>query len=122
VHGLPGGRALLVLALLATAQAFVPRAPTQREPSSVHHFNLAVVQEVLGRHAAAADAYGRAARKDPRQPVFALRHARALRQSGQAAAAARELDRAQALGLPPPLLRELHGERRALGAATQAAP
>jgi tetratricopeptide (TPR) repeat protein len=118
---LGGGRALLVVAALATAQAFVPRAASQQEPSSVHHFNLAVVLEELGRDAEAARAYGRAARKNPEQAVFALRHARALRQSGQSAAAARELDRAETLGgLPPALARELQQERQALGAGSRA--
>jgi hypothetical protein len=69
--------------VLLAAQAFVPRAPHTDRPTSVHYYNLAAVEEAIGRLAPAAEHYLRAAERNPRQPMFHLARARVLRQLGR---------------------------------------
>lgn len=75
--------AALVVGALLCAQAFVPRSSSADRPSSVHYYNLAAVEEAIGRIEDAAEHYGRAAERNPKQPMFHLRRARALRLLGR---------------------------------------
>jgi tetratricopeptide (TPR) repeat protein len=111
------GAALLCGALLF-AQALWPRIGAASAPSSVHYFNLAVVEEELGRLQDAARHYARAVERNPRQPMFVLRQAHVLRRAGRFDAARAALDRLQAMPEVPRALRAAADhERRLLGAA-----
>ncbi len=109
----PSGIALAVCALL-TAQAFWPRLGTYRA-SSVHYYNLASVEETLGRSEAALGHYQLAAERSPKQPMFWLSEAHLARELGHREQAARALRALRALpGLPPRLQRAAADEQRAL--------
>jgi tetratricopeptide (TPR) repeat protein len=87
--------ALGASALLA-AQAFVPRSEHADRPTSVHYYNLAAVEEAIGRLEPAAEHYRRAAERNPKQPMFHLSRASVLRRLGrneEALAALQELAR-----------------------------
>jgi hypothetical protein len=111
--------ASVAAALLLLAQAVVPRATPPTRPSAVHYFNLASVEELLGDGASAAEHFGKAAAQLPKQPMFALRNARALRLSGQDQAAAVELERLRKLpGTPPAIRQAAEAEARRLRVPT----
>ena len=117
-----GNWSLLIAALLC-AQAFWPRVPGVDRPSSVHYFNLATIEEQLGRDSAAIAHYRAAADRNPKQPLFHLRLARALRRDGQMEAAAAALDRLRAgPDTPPELLRAAEFERERIQAGSRSAP
>ena len=117
------GTGALVLSAVLCAQAFWPRAPSMDRPTSVHYFNLAAIEESLGRDREAIAHYGQAAERNPQQPVFQLRLARALRRDGQMAAAQRTLDRMLALpGLPPDLTAAAQSERELARTGSRVAP
>jgi tetratricopeptide (TPR) repeat protein len=108
----------IALCALLFAQAFWPRLPAVDQPSSVHYFNLASVEEAIGRDEAAADHYGRAAKRNPREPMFRLREAHVLRRLGRARQAASVLDELEALPKVPETIRAAAvAERKALGAS-----
>jgi tetratricopeptide (TPR) repeat protein len=96
----------ILVAALLLLQAFVPRSARSDRPTSVHYYNLAAVEEAIGRLDAAAEHYRRAAQRNPRQPVFQLSHARALRRLGRGREAEAALRRLEALT-------PLSGEHRA---------
>jgi len=100
----PSVLALGVSAMLL-AQAFWPRLQSSGRPSSVHYFNLASIEELLGRNDAALAHYAQAAQRKPDQPFFALRHAIMLRRTGQAERARAEARRGLALPNLDPALR-----------------
>lgn len=113
----------LVIGALLCAQAFWPRAPGVERPTSVHYFNLATIEEALGRDAAAITHYRAAVERNPRQPLFHLRLARALRRAGQLQAAEAALDRLRAVpGVPFELQRAAEFERGQLRAGSRNAP
>jgi hypothetical protein len=122
-HGFRASRAALVVAALLCAQAFWPRGPRVELPTSVHYFNLAAIEELLGRDGPAIAHYAAAIERNPKQPLFHLRLARALRRDGQMAAASAALDRLQAVpGLPAELQQALASERAQLRAGSRHAP
>lgn len=92
----PATRALVV-ALLLTAQAFVPRAHASR-PSAAHYYNLFVVEEQLGHLPEAALALRQVLERKPQDPVARLELASLLRRMGQFAQASPMLE---ALGRDP---------------------
>jgi tetratricopeptide (TPR) repeat protein len=104
----------LAVAGLLCAQAFVPRSQQTDRPSSVHYYNLAAVEEAIGRLESAAHHYQRAALRNPKQPMFHLSRARALRQLGRTQEAAAALSQLAALPDLPPALREAAAQERAL--------
>jgi tetratricopeptide (TPR) repeat protein len=105
----------LGLSVLLFAQACWPRLPEVDRPSSVHYFNLAAVEEAIGRDEAAAEHYHRAAVRNPREPMFQLREAEALRRLGRRTAAAALLDRLDARSDTPEAIRNaVAQERKAL--------
>jgi tetratricopeptide (TPR) repeat protein len=87
----------LLVAALLLLQAFVPRSARSDRPTSVHYYNLAAVEDAIGRLEAAAEHYRRAAERNPKQPVFQLSHARALRRLGRGREAEAALRRLEAL-------------------------
>jgi tetratricopeptide (TPR) repeat protein len=97
--------AAALLAALLTAQAFVPRLEPQR-PSSVHYYNLANAEEVLGRNESALAHYTRATEQNPRQPMFWWRRALLARKMGRTSDATLALDRLSALPNVPAVLRD----------------
>jgi tetratricopeptide (TPR) repeat protein len=122
-HGFRVGGVALVLAALLCAQAFWPRGPHVELPTSVHYFNLAAIEELLGRDAAAIAHYTAAIDRNPKQPLFHLRLARALRRSGQMDAASAALDRLQSMpALPAELQQALASERAQLRSGSRHAP
>ncbi|MGD8862928.1 MAG: tetratricopeptide repeat protein [Myxococcales bacterium] len=70
----------MALAALLTAQAFWPRTRDVNRPSSVHYYNLAAVEEALGRVDDAVEHYRIALQRQPDQPVFRRSYERALRE------------------------------------------
>jgi len=87
-----GASALLAL------QAFAPRSQHVDRPTSVHYYNLAAVEEAIGRLEPAAEHYRRAAERNPKQPMFHLSRARVLRRLGRGADARAVLQ--QLAGIP----------------------
>jgi len=63
-----------VVAALLCAQAFYPRVASPK-PSSTHYFNLANVEEVLGRPEAALAHYALATERNPKQTAYWWRRA-----------------------------------------------
>jgi tetratricopeptide (TPR) repeat protein len=109
------GAGALALSALLFAQACWPRLPEVERPSSVHYFNLAAVEEAIGRDAAAAEHYHRAVERNPREPIFQLREADVLRRLGRRADAAALLDRLDARDDIPRAVRSaVAQERKAL--------
>jgi hypothetical protein len=107
---------------LLCAQAFWPRAATVERPSSVHYYNLAVIEEELSRNAAAAGHYAQAAARSPRQPLFRLRWARVLRRMGSMPEASQVLTPLEAdKGLPQALRLAVQTERALLNAGSRVA-
>lgn len=72
----------IALALLCGAQAFWPRMEKVSRPSSAHYYNLAAVEENLGRLEEAATHFNHARTRNPRQPMFHLSYGRVLRRLG----------------------------------------
>lgn len=98
-------------------QSFWPR-PGGNQPTSVHYYNMAAVEEAIGRLDDAVPHYGRAIERNPREPVFRLSLARALRQLGRTREAEVALDQLAAMPDLPPLLRKaVEHERQLLRAA-----
>jgi tetratricopeptide (TPR) repeat protein len=117
------GPSALVLSAVLCAQAFWPRAPSADRPTSVHYFNLAAIEESLGRDREAIAHYQQAAERNPNQPVFQLRLARALRRDGQMKLALSTLDRLLALpGVPPELIAAAQSERALAQQGSRVAP
>ena len=112
------GRFAHALAACLGLQAFWPRVTATELPSSTHYYNLAVVEEDLGRFEAAAQHYRQAAARNAKEPMFALRLARLERRLGHLQAASNALAKLEALpALPPTVQRALARERAALAAA-----
>ena len=72
----------LALAGALLMQSFWPR-PGGDRPTSVHYYNMAAVEEAIGRLDDAAVHYTRAIERNPREPEFRLSLARTLRQLGR---------------------------------------
>ncbi|HKP60118.1 MAG TPA: glycosyltransferase family 39 protein [Polyangiales bacterium] len=105
---------LIGLAVLLSAQAFVPRLPTER-PSSTHYYNLANVEEELGRNADALRHYALATERNPKQPMFWWRRAYLARRMHRLDEAKLSLDKLAALpDLSPELRNATRDARRAL--------
>ena len=118
-HGFEAPRLALVCGALLFVQALWPRIGGATQPSSVHYYNLAAVEEELGRLNDAAAHYARAVQRNPRQPMFVLRQAHVLRLAGRAAAARAALDRLQVMpDVPQELRMAADHERRALDTRT----
>jgi hypothetical protein len=115
----PGGGAVRLLiaaisCILIAAQAFVSRHAAAR-PSAAHYYNLANVEESLGRNRDALNHYARAAQAMPAQPMFWLRLAHLARRTGQPERALRALDRLRGLADVPAAIRAAaEGERRSI--------
>jgi hypothetical protein len=104
-------------------QSFWPRISGGDRPTSVHYYNLAAVEEAIGRLDAAALHYTRAVERNPREPVFRLSQARTLRELGRTPEAAAALDQLVAMPELPALLRNAaEQERRLLRAAPAPQP
>jgi tetratricopeptide (TPR) repeat protein len=109
----------LALGAALLLQAFWPRLPGTDQPSSVHYYNLAAVEESIGRLDEAALHYAHAAQRNPREPVFQLGEARALRQLGRTRDAQAVLDRLLAAPDLAPMVRGAAvQERQLLNAGT----
>jgi len=122
-HGFRAGHAALIAAGLLCAQAFWPRGPSVEQPTSVHYFNLAAIEELLGRDGPAIAHYRAAIERNPKQPLFRLRLARTLRRDGQMQAAAAALDQLQAMpDLSPALTQAVRSERELLRSGSRHAP
>ncbi|MDH5672772.1 MAG: hypothetical protein OEZ06_11520 [Myxococcales bacterium] len=100
------------VALLLALQGLWPRTSSSSQPSAAHYFNLASVEEYLGRDADAAENYARAVELAPRQPVFRLRHVRALLRIGRIADARRALDVLESQAAAPLEVRRAAAELR----------
>jgi tetratricopeptide (TPR) repeat protein len=106
---------------LLTLQAFLPRHAAAR-PSSAHYYNLANIEESLGRTSEALAHYERAAQKNPKQPVFWFRLAYLARRTGERSRALHALDQLDALtDVPEPIRNASRSERRLLDAAVSGA-
>jgi hypothetical protein len=106
--------ALLGVLALLMAQAFVPRMPTER-PSSTHYYNLANVEEELGRNEDALRHYTLASERNPRQPMFWWRRASLAQRMRRLDEARFALDKLAALpDLPPELRNATRTARQAL--------
>jgi tetratricopeptide (TPR) repeat protein len=115
--------ATIVVGAALALQAFWPRLEHSDRPSSVHYYNLAAVEEGLGRDASAEEHFRRAAERNPTQPMFHLSHARVLRRLGRVREALGALDRLDALpNLDPGLRSASAAERRLLGGVDSAQP
>jgi 4-amino-4-deoxy-L-arabinose transferase-like glycosyltransferase len=112
----------IALSLALLAQSFWPRLPTPDQPSSFHYFNLAAVEEAIGRDEAAALHYGRAAKRNPREPMFQLRQAGVLRRLGRTAEAGAVLDRLDVLRDVPEAVRSASAQERTALRAQQRPP
>jgi hypothetical protein len=88
----------IALSVALCAQAFWPRAEPSKRPSSAHYYNLAAVEEKLGRLEDAAGHFARAVQQNPRQPMFHISLARVLRRMGRFEEARAALD--QLIGMP----------------------
>jgi predicted Zn-dependent protease len=89
----------------------------------VHYYNMAAVEEAIGRLDAAADHYARAVERNPREPVFRLSQARTLRQLGRTREAQSVLDQLATMRDLPPMLRQAaEQERRLLHASPVVQP
>jgi tetratricopeptide (TPR) repeat protein len=109
----------LALAGALLMQSFWPRLSGGDQPTSVHYYNMAAVEEVIGRLDDAAVHYARAIQRNPREPVFRLSLARTLRQLGRTREADAVLDQLVAMrDLPPMLRKAAEQERRLLHAPT----
>jgi tetratricopeptide (TPR) repeat protein len=84
--------------VLLAAQSFWPRTVPPKRPSSAHYYNLAAVEEKLGRLEDAAGHFARAVQQNPRQPMFHVSLARVLRRMGRFDEARAALDRI--IGMP----------------------
>jgi tetratricopeptide (TPR) repeat protein len=112
--------AALAASALFALQAFVPRSQQADRPTSVHYYNLAAVEEALGRLEPAAEHYRRAAERNPKQPMFHLSRARVLRRLGhkaQAQAALHQLARLP--DLPEAVRKAASDEQRLLQGAKE---
>jgi hypothetical protein len=99
---------------LIAAQAFVSRHAAAR-PSAAHYYNLANVEESLGRNREALDHYARAAQAMPAQPMFWLRLAHLAHRAGEPERALRALDRLRSLADVPAAIRAAaENERRSI--------
>jgi hypothetical protein len=121
-----GAGARLALAAIGCtligAQAFVSRRAAAH-PSAAHYYNLANVEESLGRDREALDHYARAAQAMPKQPMFWLRLAHLAHRAGQPERARRALERLRDLPDVPAGIREAADhERRALEQTRRAEP
>ena len=105
---------VMVVAAVLLLQAFVPRSPRSDRPTSVHYYNLAAVEDAIGRLDAAAEHYGRAAERNPKQPMFHFSQARALRRLGRGPEAEAALRRLEALSAISDALRDAVSEERRL--------
>jgi hypothetical protein len=94
-----------IAALVLCAQAFYPRQAAER-PSSTHYFNLANVEEELGRHEEALAHYALATERNPKQPAYWWRRALLARRMRRIDDARLSLDRLLALPDLPPKLRD----------------
>ena len=115
---LNGSAARLPLAAISctliAAQAFVSRHAAAR-PSAAHYYNLANVEESLGRDREALDHYAQAAQSLPAQPLFWLRLAHLAHRAGQPERALRALERLRGLSDVPPAIRHAaENERRSI--------
>jgi tetratricopeptide (TPR) repeat protein len=111
------GVGALGVAGLLLVQSFWPRLPSTDRPSSAHYYNLATVEETIGRHESAAEHYGRAASRNPTQPMFHYNHAQALLRLGRTEQARAALDRLDRLPDLPDELRAASAQLRARLAA-----
>jgi tetratricopeptide (TPR) repeat protein len=99
---------------LLAAQAFVSRHAADR-PSAAHYYNLANVEESLGRNREALDHYAQAAQAMPAQPMFWLRLAHLAHRAGQPERALRALERLRDLaGVPAAIRAAAETERRSI--------
>ena len=105
--------ALGASALLAL-QAFVPRSQHADRPTSVHYYNLAAVEEAIGRLEPAAEHYRRAAERNPKQPMFHLSRARVLRRLGRFADAKAALHQLARIPELPDALRDAASDEQRL--------
>jgi hypothetical protein len=111
-----------VSCMLIGAQAFASRHAAAR-PSAAHYYNLANVEESLGRDREALDHYARAAQAMPAQPMFWLRLAHLAHRAGQPARALRALDRLRSLADVPAAIRAAaENERRSIEHSKQPKP
>jgi tetratricopeptide (TPR) repeat protein len=107
---------------LLCAQAFVPRLGTYRA-SSVHYYNLATVEEQLGRNDAALRHYRVAMERNADQPMFALRFAHLSRLLHHDADAERAFRQVANMAKAPRAVRELAArELQDLAKQPRAAP
>ena len=83
---------VLAVSLGLAAQACLPRGAAA-SPSAAHYYNLANVEETLGRLDAAIAHYARAAQLRPKEPMFWLRLAHAARHGARRDISLRALDR-----------------------------
>lgn len=103
----------LALAAALLLQSFWPR-PGGDQPTSVHYYNMAAVEEVIGRLDDAVHHYARAIERNPREPVFRLSLARTLRELGRTREAEVVLDQLAAMPDLPALLRRAGEQERRL--------
>jgi hypothetical protein len=113
-------RAAALGCTLVAAQAFLSRHAASH-PSAAHYYNLANVEESLGRTSQALEHYARATQAAPEQAMFWLRLAHLARRAGQPATAQRALERLRALNdVAPPIRAAADDERRLLEGARAA--
>lgn len=94
-----------IAAALLCAQAFYPRVASPK-PSSTHYFNLAEVEEELGRPEAALAHYALATERNPKQVAFWWRRAVLAQRMRRLDDARYSLDQLLALPDLPPSLRD----------------
>jgi hypothetical protein len=112
----PGRASWTAVALcgLLCAQAFWPRMDTYRA-SSVHYYNLANVEETLGRGEDALAHYRLSVEHNPHQPMFRLREAHLARLLGKRERAEQALTRLSEMqDVPPDIRRAAAREQRLL--------
>lgn len=99
------GKAAVIVASVLVLQSVWPRTRV-REPSAIHYYNLAVVQDWIGEPRQALETLDRAVDRRPDHPVIRLHRAMLARRMRQYAKADHDLDHLQSLPHVPAWIAE----------------